>query len=367
MKAPVQAGLRLTLLGQALIGHDLRAKPWPDFAALAALCRRAAVTFTDLETAIETPLADPPTRDGVFLHTAAPAVLDCLRALSVSLVAIANNHVWDLGTGGIVGLVSELDCRGLVHAGAGADLTAAAAPAYQRTQNGTAALVAVASGALRESAAAGARAGVNELRLDRDGLPKSAGLARVTTAIAEAARQADVVIAYHHNHVFENKPRSSSSAASRRGNITRGRERHPPRWQQAFAHRCIEAGAGLYVSHGAPHLHGIEIYQGRPIFYDLGNFIFQTATKPGFYDDEVWQSVIAECRFVGGRFQELRLVPLQLNPIGLAGPDDLETRGRPSFAHGPAADAILDRLATLSQPFGTTIECTSGTAMLRFS
>ena len=65
----VRAGseLRLTVLGQALIGHDLRADPWRDFAALAEMCGRADVCFTDLETAIKTPLAERPTRDGCVL------------------------------------------------------------------------------------------------------------------------------------------------------------------------------------------------------------------------------------------------------------------------------------------------------------
>ena len=89
---------------------------------------------------------------------------------------------------------------------------------------------------------------------------------------------------------------------------------------------------------------------------------FQTATEPGHYDDEVWQSVIAECRFLAGRFQEMRLIPLQLNATGVGGPGDLKTRGRPSLARGPAADIILDRLARLSQPFGTTFTREDGAA-----
>ena len=330
--------LWLTVLGQALIGHDLRADPWPDFAALAEICGRVDVCFTDLETAIRTPLAEAPTRHGVFLHAADPAVLDCLQAFSVSLLATANNHVWDLGAGGIIGMLRELDARGFCHAGAGNDLAAAAAAAYRKTANGTVALVAMASGSIREGAAATAtRAGVNELRLTGDGSAAAADLARITAAISEAATRAEIVLAYHHNHVLEEGGR------------------HTPHWQRDFARHCIDAGASLYVSHGAPRLHGIEIYRGRPIFYDLGNFIFQTATEPGHYDDEVWQSVIAECHFAAGRFQEMRLIPLQLNATGVRGPDDLKTRGRPSIARGPAADTILARLARLSQPFGTTL------------
>src|SRR6266852_8743043 len=125
--------LRLTALGQALIQHDLRAHPWPDFAVLAAMFARADVCFTDLETAVRSPEAEAPTRQGVFLHAADPGVLDCLKGLSVSLLATANNHAFDLGTGGIIGALGELEARGFAHAGSGIDLAAAAAPAYRHT------------------------------------------------------------------------------------------------------------------------------------------------------------------------------------------------------------------------------------------
>ncbi len=340
--------MRLNLLGQALIRGDLRAPPWPGLAELAAMLARADLCFSDLETAIRSPSAEAPTREGVFLHAADPAVLDVLEDLSVSLLATANNHVWDLGGGGIIGMLDELDRRGFAHAGAGADLAAAAAPAYRRTAAGTVALVAAASGAIRPGAAASpTRAGVNELRRDGDGALHPGDLARILGAIAEAAAKADIVLAYHHNHILE--------AGGRR----------TPRWQRDFAHLCIDAAASLYVSHGAPQLHGIEIYRGRPIFYDLGNLFFQTATAEGHYDEMAWQSVVAECRFERRRFVDMTLTPVQLNPRSLGGAGDLATRGRPSIATGAAACSILDRLAELSRPLGTALERSGDTAIIR--
>ena len=53
-----------------------------------------------------------------------------------------------------------------------------------------------------------------------------------------------------------------------------------PPWQRDLAHQAVDAGAGIFVSHGPPLLHGIEIYRGKPIFYGLGGFFFQTITKP---------------------------------------------------------------------------------------
>ena len=340
--------MRLNLLGQALIRSDLRAAPWPGLAELAAVLARADLCFSDLETAISSPSAEAPTREGVFLHAADPAVLDVLEDLSVLLLATANNHVWDLGGGGIIGMLDELDRRGFAHAGAGADLAAAAAPAYRTTVGGTVALVAAASGAIRPGAAASpTRAGVNELRRGGDGALHPADLARILGAIAEAAAKADIVLAYHHNHILE------------------ARGRRTPRWQRDFAHLCIDAAASLYVSHGAPQLHGIEIYRGRPIFYDLGNLFFQTATAEGHYDEVAWQSVVAECRFEGGRFIDMILTPVQLNPRSLGGAGDLATRGRPSIATGAGAGAILDRLAELSRPLGTALERSGDTAIIR--
>jgi hypothetical protein len=55
----------------------------------------------------------------------------------------------------------------------------------------------------------------------------------------------------------------------------------------------------------------------------------------------------------------MTLTPIQLNPQGLGGPDDIATRGRPSIARGEEAGAILDRLAELSRPFDTTLDDTA--------
>jgi hypothetical protein len=57
--------------------------------------------------------------------------------------------------------------------------------------------------------------------------------------------------------------------------------------------------------------------------------------------------------------------PLQLNARGVGGPGDLATRGRPSIARGATANAILDRLAELSRPFGTVLDRAGEAAIIR--
>jgi poly-gamma-glutamate synthesis protein (capsule biosynthesis protein) len=341
-RAGAAAPLRIAVCGQALIQHDLRASPWPDFDRIAALFAGADVAFTDLETAISSPGAGPPTRQGVFTHAAGPDVLDCLKALHVTMLAQSNNHAFDLNTGGILAAIAAMDARGFVHAGTGRTLAEASAPAYQRTPTGTVALVAMASGQIRDGGAATeTRPGVNEARRIPGtgavtGLDE-ADVARVLAAIGDAARHADLVIMYHHNHFAGPEP---------------GR---PPDWQQALAHRCIDAGAAMFVSHGEPLMLGAELYKGHPIFYDLGSLIFQTATEAGHYGAATWQSVIAECRFDGARFLGATLTPVQMNAVGIGGAADLATRGRPSIAAGDDAATILALLGRLSEPFGTRL------------
>jgi hypothetical protein len=61
---------------------------------------------------------------------------------------------------------------------------------------------------------------------------------------------------------------------------------------------------------------------------------------------------VVECRFEAGKFRGARLSPVQLARVGVDGPDDYETRGRPSPATRAEARATLARLAALSGRLG---------------
>jgi poly-gamma-glutamate capsule biosynthesis protein CapA/YwtB (metallophosphatase superfamily) len=49
-------------------------------------------------------------------------------------------------------------------------------------------------------------------------------------------------------------------------------DHYPPDYLQDFAHKLIDNGADMFLGHGNHTMQGIEIYKGRPIFYNLGNF-----------------------------------------------------------------------------------------------
>jgi poly-gamma-glutamate synthesis protein (capsule biosynthesis protein) len=341
---------RIVMLGQALIQYSPQPGEWHDEEKFAKLFAGADACFTDLETAIRGAHPGTPTREGVFVHVADPSVLDTLKGVGVTMLATSNNHAYDLNSAGVMDAISEIERRGFTHAGSGAALFDATAPAYRRTPHGTVALVSMATGAIREGGAATAtRPGVNEIRRDASGPLNADDVARTCAAIGEAAKAAYIVIAYHHNHYWE-----KDMAAV-------------PAWQRTLARQCVDAGASLFASHGAPLLQGIEVYRGRPMFYDLGSFFFQTATAPDAYGPDVWQSVIADCTCSKAGFESVTLIPVQLNAVGENGPGDLKTRGRPSLAQGPGADRILKHLQELSAPFGTTLTTERGCGALKLS
>jgi poly-gamma-glutamate synthesis protein (capsule biosynthesis protein) len=324
--------LRIVFAGQALVRHDARTTAPASFHSLQPVLAGHDVVFTQLEAVINGPEAGKPTRGPALLHTTDADALDGLAAEGFNLFALSGNHAGDLDSGGIVSTLKAFESRGLAHAGTGRTLAAAAAPVVLSTPHGRVALVAFASGKIRDGGAATAdRPGVNELRFDektKTVFPEDVD--RILSAVSAAAAESDFVIVYQHNHYWET-PMTKTAA-----------------WMKAWAHRCIDAGADAFVEHGEPILHGVEIYHGHPIFYGLGNFAFQTSSDDLWPDPATWEGVVASCEFAAhGRLTALRLQPIVLNDKGVPGPTFLATRGWPTLAEGAKGRSILERMATL--------------------
>ncbi len=144
----------------------------------------------------------------------------------------------------------------------------------------------------------------------------------------------------------------------------------PNAWLEDWTHAEVEAGADVIVMHGAPLLHGIEIFRGKPIFYDLGNFIYNAPPAVWYISEPMsWESVVASLTFRDKTLRSITLQPIALNYIGNGQADlqsqytsneFLHTRGLPSAAEGAQARYILERLADFSKPFGTRIRIDGG-------
>jgi poly-gamma-glutamate capsule biosynthesis protein CapA/YwtB (metallophosphatase superfamily) len=314
-----------------------------------------------------------------------PDALDALKTFGFNLLALSDNHAFDLKVTGIQNTIREADTRKIVHAGTGNNLAEAAAPGYLHTPKGTIALVASASGLITPGGSATAnRPGVNELRVEAGdkeneanvdlpgapaNTPNSEDSQRILQSIREARKQADLVIVYQHNHVFGNHSFATIFTEGMQERLA------PNEWLKKWTHAEVDAGADIVVMHGAPLLHGVEIYHGKPIFYDLGNFIYNLPPTIAYIHEPMnWESAVAYVQYQGKNLESISLRPIVMNYSGEGQPDMhndyadnqfLHTRGLPSPATGARAGYILERLADFSRPFGTKIEIKGETGEIK--
>ncbi|MBV8730389.1 MAG: CapA family protein [Acidobacteriia bacterium] len=380
-QSPQSNTVTIALAGQSMIRSDLRETAPKAVPVIQALLK-GDVVFTNFEAAVAE--KGETVQEGRGFLTP-PEALDALHMFGFNLVAFSGNHAFDLKATGIQNTIREADRRNLVHAGTGNNLKEAAAPAYLRTPNGTIALIASASGLIAAGGSATAnRPGVNELRVEAGdheneattdlpgaapNTPNPEDAERILQSIRDARKQASVVIVYQHNHVFGNHSFATIFTEGMQERLA------PNEWLRKWTHGEVDAGADVVVMHGAPLLHGVEIYRGKPIFYDLGNFIYNVPPTLSYIDEPMsWESAVAYVQFQGRNLVSISFRPIVLNYVGEGQPDMhnpynsnqfLHTRGLPAPATGARAIYILERLAELSKQFGTKFQIAGETAEIR--
>lgn len=204
-----------------------------------------------------------PAPDKQFTFRVHPEKVKLMQEMGIDLVTLANNHALDYGRDAMLDTIDTLDHAGIRHVGAGKNLAEAQKPAIVELNGRTFAFI----GATRVYPEADWAAGTDSAGM----FSAYDGGAALAEEVKAAKRQADYVIAYVHWGIE--------------------REEMPNEVQKSIAHRLVDAGADLVVG-AHPHvLQGLEYYQGVPIAYSLGNFVFgssipSTALLQADVDDE---------------------------------------------------------------------------------
>jgi poly-gamma-glutamate synthesis protein (capsule biosynthesis protein) len=260
-------------------------------------------------------------------------------------VSLANNHMMDYGSDALADTLAACDGAGIHRCGAGMNLSEALEPVWLESGGLRIALLSVSSTLPIGSEAYDTMPGIAPIRVqfslevdtnlinEQPGtMPLVHSWARaedqelVCNQVRDLAGQADLVIVAIHWGV------PSWWLSPYQGLLAT--------YQQPLGHALIEAGAGVVFGHHSHSLHGIEVYNGAPIFYSAGNFIFERPR--GFMEPE---SLIAKVELSAGKHMRVEIVPLMV-----------DERGLPELATGQTARAVLDKLAALSEPFGTRFE-----------
>ena len=191
----------------------------------------------------------------------------------IDVVSLANNHIRDYGDPGVINTLRTLDKYGIRYAGAGRNVKAAARPAYLEVRGVTVGIVSCNQFSVPSNRATKSRAGALTCKSDE-----------AFAAIRAARKRADVLVVFPHW----------------------GREytRSRVAYQERLAARWERMGVDLVIGAHSHVPGGIGDIDGMPVFYSLGNFIFDqtwsTATMEG---------ILAELTFAGDRLVQIRIHP----------------------------------------------------------
>lgn len=433
--------LELVAAGDAIVNRRLSRHDDKDaFHAVVEPIRSADASVVNLETPLHDHDGYPAAHTSGYL-SAPPWAVDELTWAGFDMYAAATNHAADGGHQAIEATLDALDQRHLPYTGLGRSLTDARRPAYVETPAGRVALVAVSS-TIQPGAHAGpasaempARPGIAPLRVtaeytvpddwyeqletlseqlgleqikewradagiptDEDGFtllnanalaftnadefhlqfdvgeefaierhPYQPDLDALREQIQRADQQADWVLASVHSHEGEGARINDASV---------------PGFLERVAHECVDAGADAFFAHGAHTLRGIELYDGAPVFYGLGNLLAHIETverlPPSMYaalgldthsdsaaevydrldihdEEQYWESVLPRCWLTSDGVEEITLLPLELGHDRSRG-----QRGTPLRAAPDHGEVIVERLAELSEEYETSITFEDG-------
>lgn len=411
--------------GDAFITRRFPEGGYPGFSEVRDIIEKHDVKFSNLEMTFHNQEGYPAAFSGGTWAMADPRTLDDMKSYGFNIYNTANNHSGDYSHGGILATIKYLKEKDMIFSGTGKDLADASKPCYLETKHARIALISAAS-SFHEAAMAGGqtadmigRPGLNPLRfsttyyVDQEhyemvqelakvtkinaekefsikngysnppdegtmpfgsstfvlsdenkivSTPNEKDMKRIEEEIAEAKRQADVVLVSIHAHETDTEDTTV-----------------PAQFLEIFSKRCIDAGANVIIGHGPHELRGIELYHDGVIFYSLGNFLFETETvelqpydayvnknmpletKVGAYMnnrskngtvgygvlENIWRSVMAAWTMEDGKITQIQLYPISL---------DMEAqraqKGVPHIVHN---SEVLTYLAELSLPYGTTI------------
>ena len=421
--------IRCTACGDAMIFRHLPGE-YEGFREVRDFIARGDFRYVNLETTIHNFETYGAARSGGSWFCAEPSVLNDVKTFGFNMLSTANNHATDYAYVGLTKTLQYVRAAGLQCCGTGESLSEAAAPIYLDTLQGRIALIGCCS-TFNPEAMAGeqtrtmpGRPGVNGIRfrtvyempkeridqlqdiakamqinasneteraqgylpplpdgetefgemrfVESDHFEKrtilnKTDMDRIEKMIHEAQFMADYIVISMHSHEMKGEKGET-----------------PDDFYVEFAHKCIDAGANAVVGSGAHFLRPIEIYQGCPIFYSLGDFIIQLETirkapvgffekqnmtgnegldemfnarscngrKGLYYDPIMFRTVVPYWEAENGKLTKLELLPVELN-FG-------ESRGMGGWPRYYPGHCIIEDLARISEPYGTKITVENG-------
>ncbi|MFC7028705.1 CapA family protein [Halomicroarcula sp. GCM10025324] len=311
---------RLGFVGDVMLGRGVDAR-WDDrvptgvWGDVTERLRALDGLFLNLECCVSARGQRHPGR-GYYFRAGPAWAVPALTGVGTSWAGLANNHLLDFGPVALADTLDHLADGEIPTAGAGPTRQAAFEPALVTVGDLEVAVVALTDQAPLYAARANSP-GAAYVPLDPDN-----PLTRQWVGGAlERARETDpdlVVASLHWGPNWDVDPSAT---------------------QQAFAHWLVDHGVDVVHGHSAHVIQGVEVYRGRPIVYDAGDFVDDYLVKPDLHND---RSLLFELVVDDGTLRVLELVPVEIVDSSVTLADD------------EAAAWLRDRMRQISAPFDST-------------
>ncbi|WP_251037320.1 CapA family protein [Paenibacillus albidus] len=270
------------------------------FAKVAPVLQKADIAFANLETPVS--VRGTPAEKS-FAFRSKPAALGGLVYAGIDGVTLANNHILDYGRTAMLDTLVHLDKYKIGHTGAGNNTEEAFKP-YTRTVQGQKIAI---LGVSRVLSSPDWYAGKNSPGAASAYTPEP-----LLSAIRKSAGVNDYTIVYiHWNEEFKD---------------------YPEDYARKLARQMIDSGADLIVGAHSHCLMGIEYYKHKPIYYSLGNFVFNRSTRGG---DKTQHSMLLSLEIRDSK------VSSKVTPVKIIG-------GQPGFMDAAYNKGTIQRLNKLS-------------------
>ena len=210
-------------------------------------------------------------QDKQFTFRVDPSYVKILQEMGIDVVTLANNHALDYGKEALSDTFETLDGAGIAYVGAGESKERAAEP-YVVEMNGKTFGFLAASRVIPEVSW--------NIDNQQPGMLCTYDSTQLCKAIQETKETCDYVVVYVHWGIE--------------------RENTPQDYQRQLGKAYIDAGADMVIGSHPHVLQGIEYYNGKPIVYSLGNYIF---------NQEIGSTVLLKATVSPENETTLKLVP----------------------------------------------------------
>ena len=214
-----------------------------------------------------------------MIFHAAPQFIAGLELASIDVASTANNHSRDCGSHGMEYTVSLLRDHGIQPVGSSGS--------EQATHDG----VVLTRHGIRFGFLAYTYDQKNGNWKDEDPRIALADPLSMADDVNRLRDRCDVlVVSMHHGIEYQTKPSKA---------------------QVQFAHAAIDAGADIVIGHHPHVIQPREEYKGKPIYYSLGNFVFDQFQRKATQHGEM-----VEIRFLGAKILTEQVLPVKITRTG---------------------------------------------------